>query len=515
MAKRSISDSEIGLIKSMLAKGMKNKDIQFYFNRPDRAVNSGRVSQIKTGSYGPEVPPASTSELDVFLSSHTSTTILRETSPLDPFANKILDSMFTECESKAWRLKCGETDIHECKTSFGFKHCGEWIRAVAALSNNKGGYIFFGAHDKDTTNCSDDDGNYLVVGLKNDIFSKADPAEFTRIIRSNLDPTPTVRTTTVRVGGRTVGVMHVEQHPSRPVIVRNGDGTNTLKEGDIFFRYPGRSERIKYSDLRSMLDERDLTTRSSLIPMISRIISLGPDRTMIADLDNQVIGDSSRPIFIDQTLAEQLKFIKEGSFSETEGAPALRLVGDVTISDKSDNLRKTVRMNLSPDAVLRNFLSNDVVQEPLHYILHSAHSTREWQPIWYYLKLSGLSASSVIDHLKKEVASRPSHQSTTIERLEGKKSAYYLNRGKPQIILRQILADELELPTDDIKAQKFALAIQGLSEKPKNINDIRSILLSCYERATSQSPTHKALQSAVFRAACRLDELLYKEMAEE
>jgi hypothetical protein len=31
---RSIADDEIALIKAMLARGMKNKNIQFYFNRP-------------------------------------------------------------------------------------------------------------------------------------------------------------------------------------------------------------------------------------------------------------------------------------------------------------------------------------------------------------------------------------------------------------------------------------------------------------------------------------------------
>ena len=34
MAKRSISNDEIALIKAMLARGMKNKDIQFLF-QPD------------------------------------------------------------------------------------------------------------------------------------------------------------------------------------------------------------------------------------------------------------------------------------------------------------------------------------------------------------------------------------------------------------------------------------------------------------------------------------------------
>jgi hypothetical protein len=56
MRSRSITDREISLIKAMLARGMRNRDIQFYFNRQDRPVNSGRITGIKDGSdLSPEI----------------------------------------------------------------------------------------------------------------------------------------------------------------------------------------------------------------------------------------------------------------------------------------------------------------------------------------------------------------------------------------------------------------------------------------------------------------------------
>ena len=67
MPRRSITDEEIGLIKAMLRRGMRNRDIQFYFNRQDRPVNSGRITGIRSGDYGPEVPEATDAELDAFL----------------------------------------------------------------------------------------------------------------------------------------------------------------------------------------------------------------------------------------------------------------------------------------------------------------------------------------------------------------------------------------------------------------------------------------------------------------
>ena len=68
---RSITEQEIALIKAMLARGLKNKDIQFLFNRPDRPVNTGRISTIRSGSYSnsSQIIAASDEELETFLRS--------------------------------------------------------------------------------------------------------------------------------------------------------------------------------------------------------------------------------------------------------------------------------------------------------------------------------------------------------------------------------------------------------------------------------------------------------------
>ena len=74
MPRRSITDEEIGLIKAMLRRGMRNRDIQFYFNRQDRPVNSGRITNIRSGDYGPEVPEvpeATDAALDAYLATFT------------------------------------------------------------------------------------------------------------------------------------------------------------------------------------------------------------------------------------------------------------------------------------------------------------------------------------------------------------------------------------------------------------------------------------------------------------
>ncbi|WP_237152084.1 ATP-binding protein [Oryzibacter oryziterrae] len=517
MAKRSITDTEIGLIKAMLARGMANDKVHFYFNRPDRLISSGRITQIKQRKYGGEVAAASDPDLDAFIAAAAeggtagggavSTPKTEELKgPLHP---EVIAAHFTQDEGGTWRLGCGETDEHECKGNFGFKHWHEWMRAIAALANNRGGYIFFGVHDKHEPAVGEDDKSYSVIGLQSGEFAKADPSDFSKLTKSYLDPTPTVRTTTISIGSETIGVMYVEQHPGRPVIARSGDG-KTIKEGDIFFRYPGRSERIKYSDLRAMLDARDASTRRDILPLVERLLALGPERALIADLDKGILNDGKRSIVIDPALLDQIKFIREGEFDEKVGAPALRLIGDVTADGKAVD-SKIVRANITPDAVLRNFLTSEKVEQPLQYLANSANSNREWQPIWYYLHHANIPIDAAIEHLQKEVASHPSHRDGAIARLSGKRSAYNVNNGKPKQLIKEFGSGIIDEPTDDSEAHKFALAVQGLPDEQKNLENFPNILLKCYERATSQTSAHKNLKSAVFRAACRLDELLYRK----
>ena len=70
MARPSLSTHEVALIKAMLQRGMRNNSIQFFFNRPDRPVNSGRITEIKLDRRWSEILPATNVELDHFLEFH-------------------------------------------------------------------------------------------------------------------------------------------------------------------------------------------------------------------------------------------------------------------------------------------------------------------------------------------------------------------------------------------------------------------------------------------------------------
>jgi hypothetical protein len=132
MAKnRSMSDEEVGLVRAMLAKGMKNDQVHFYFNRVDRLISSGRIAQIKNGSYAKEVAGASEDELQAFISKwEADHATVYPKGPQSTMDVEYIQAMFEKRKS-SWHVRSGETDVVECKLNYAVN--GAILKAIAGL----------------------------------------------------------------------------------------------------------------------------------------------------------------------------------------------------------------------------------------------------------------------------------------------------------------------------------------------------------------------------------------------
>lgn len=428
--RRSITDKEIALIKGMKALEMKNSDIQFFFNNPERAVNSGRISDIASGKYSnsAQILAASSSEVKKFINEFSpvgvSATItisaIEQPDDVSPLSDHSIKKMFKKEGDGEYYLLKGEDDRHECKENFRFKYQDKWVKAVAALANNSGGYIFFGIRDKSVEAGVISADSYRVIGMNSDEFRNADPADFSKKIKSLLDPTPHVETKIVDFEGKSVGIMYVQQHSSRPVIALKQEGS--ISEDDIYYRYPGQSAKIKYSDLRTIMDDNARSSQERMLPLLLDLIRIGPDHAMVADLSSGVLRGETGSLTISEDLIDKINFIKEGSFDEKDGAPALRLVGDVLTSGSvTEEIRQKF---VAVDSVVDDFLSQGAIFIAEDYIrcIVVAGNGR-WLPIHYFVKLAGLSTEDA----KKMVASynaAKSRRDTYQNRLSRKESAF-------------------------------------------------------------------------------------------
>src|SRR3546814_149915 len=148
-------------------------------------------------------------------------------------------------------------------------------------------------------------------------------------VKVHLAPTPVITTKEViEFDGTKIGFVHVEPHPHKPVIVCKDDG-DKLREGEILFRYAGQSARIKFTDLRELLAERDRKAQLALANAAGKLATVGTANALILDTDKNVLDADGKEILIDEDLAKSINFIKEGHFDEVEGGPTLKLIGEV------------------------------------------------------------------------------------------------------------------------------------------------------------------------------------------
>lgn len=481
-----LTDREIAIVKTMLSEGMIASDIHFYFNRKDRVINLGRISEIKNGrnKASKRIPPASKEEMNEFISSFNNGTYL------DPLSRHSILSLFSNKDG-VWRIRHDETDRVECKESFSSG--SNWLRTIAGLSNNRGGYIIFGVRDDDH-----DMGKLSVVGLKDSYFVNADPADIADKVRSVFDPTPSFVKGVVDIDGCTIGIIYVNQHSGRPVIAsRNAEG---VKEGDIYFRYSGSTARIKYSDLRSLFDDRDSKSRLEMIPLLERLMDLGPKNAMVIDLSSKELLTSTSSIPIDEELIRKMVLVKEGEFVEGSGYPSLKLVGSVhTASDESRHV-------ITKSDMISDFLSQSINASPTEYLrFYVEQGNSAWLPIHFYISKSDINYDEAVEFIRS-CNSTSTIVERAISRITKKDSAYKLHGGSPNVIRDIILKNgELDYSSEQAVGH-IGYALQGIENNPfLDKEHLIGICSDIYHIALERN--YEKIMSPLRKGIARIDEL--------
>jgi hypothetical protein len=489
--KRNMADVEVGLVRTMLAKGMKNDQVHFYFNHADRLISSGRIAQIKDGSYAKDVAAASDDELTAFIAKWDADhAAIYPKGPQSQTDIEYIEALFEKRKS-SWCVRAGETDVVECKLNYAVS--GKIIRAIAGLANNKGGHILFGIRD----------GANIVEGMSDDKFQTLDPALLTSHLVSFLDPVPTVARVSHTIGGKKIGVLHVEKHERAPVIVLKGMGTD-LREGAVYFRYVGETRQIKPGELRAIIETREARAVAEFSRRMNRVAS-GAGATI--DLDTGEVSGRTGSFVIDKALLPSIQFVREGDFTQSKGAPTLRLVGDVQpISAADRDTVHVVRDNIPPHSIVENFLLENQVQDPLAYLHAQAYYQRKWMPIWYYVHQLSMSVDDLVEDLRRLTACMPSSRDAIVHRLRGTQSAYKLYTGKPKTILADFKAGKISVPKNDTDLSAFAYSLHGLPNDYKKISDVRPLVLECLKRDTAEKN-----RTQIYKAACRVDEILHHQ----
>ncbi|WP_082672711.1 AlbA family DNA-binding domain-containing protein [Luteimonas abyssi] len=195
----------------------------------------------------------------------------------------------------------------------------EYARTLVGMANNQGGSLVFGVANNPRN----------PIGLRDDRFASFDTKDLNRVLLGYFSSDIDWNMETFDVAGATFGRIQVQQAPFRPIVCTRSHAQKNLREGAVYFRYRGETREIRAAELVAMLaNERD-RERQLWIKHIQSIATVGPQAAHILDLSRKRIDFGSSKVLIDESLVGKLKLVKEGHFTEREGAPALRLIGDI------------------------------------------------------------------------------------------------------------------------------------------------------------------------------------------
>jgi hypothetical protein len=157
---------------------------------------------------------------------------------------------------------------------------------------------------------------------------------------------------------------------------------------------------------------------------LKQITKVGVTNAAIFDLGTGEVTGSRGAFVIDGSLLPRLKFIKEGEFHETKGAPTLKLIGELEATEPgliqpSKIVSKTKAIGTGD--VVHAFLDKEQVSEPLEYIKRICFESSGYLPVYYFIKLAGYSRSQTIS-MMKQVVSKSQSKSKLLKRLESDES---------------------------------------------------------------------------------------------
>ena len=270
-----------------------------------------------------------------------------------------------------------ESQYLEFKESFNLAGLADYYRDFAAFANNKGGYLIFGVKDKPKRE---------LIGLSTkaiEQFDKLDPETVTGHLLDLFSTNISWEHEIYTLDNITFGVFYIYESNAKPIISKKDEGKDQiLKNGEIYFRYGGRTQKIQFAELESIINKRIEQNNSQWLDLVQKIGKSGPQHAAILDSEKGLIEKGNNQIFVvDEELVKEFQIIREGEFSETKGAKTLKLVGNITPINQVEVIRKVKEDKLKEYPLSATDLVNEIKKKQPNF---------NQNRIWEILKENGV-----------------------------------------------------------------------------------------------------------------------------
>ncbi len=226
----------------------------------------------------------------------------------------------------------------EYKEGFNYAGWDTYLRNFSAFANNNGGYMIFGVKDRPKE----------PIGLGEraaEMFDSIDEEYISGEINKLFSPAINWEKQLIEAFGKPFGIIYIYKGNVKPVIAKHDDGV--IKNGEVYYRYSGRVQKIEYGELNEIIENRIKENTEQIKSLLFKISEIGPSNAAVLDVERGILEkDKDNILVLDEELIPKIKFIKEGDFSEKKGAQTLKLVGDVHPVDQVEII-KIKKQNLT------------------------------------------------------------------------------------------------------------------------------------------------------------------------
>ena len=434
----------------------------------------------------------------------------------NPISDEMLAKIFKTSPQNPDRLIKREDKNHEFKEAYNNANMAMYLKTMAAFANNDGGYIIFGIKDSPR----------LLLGLSEKSlqqFSELPTEKLTQLLNDYFAPSIEWTSCIYLFKGKSFGVIYVYSLNNKPAICKKSkDAQNNkyaLKEADIYYRYSGKSERIKYAELQKIIDDKRKNEEKQWLHFLMKAARIGVENASILDLNKGELQEGGNRLVLDEEHLEKMRFVKEGQFVERYGAPTLRWVGDFNTLESGKIVVKTTRKvitALEQTDIVEAFLKNEIVENPCDYIKRICSSTTGNLPVYYYITIGNLTKETALRCIE-ETTARGQAKRTLIKKIKSFEAIplkIFPEKETESSKTRKKYAscwinENLNIGEDGFNLKQCLTAISYISSEniAKHLDYIKTTLLELYKEYYE---TADGSLAGCFRdAICYIDSAIY------
>lgn len=430
---------------------------------------------------------------------------------MNPISEIALSRIFKKSSRNPDLIGTNEGITIEYKESFGWKSLSEYLKAMASFANRDGGYIILGVKDKP----------HKLLGLQGQAlqrFESIDNQEWTTNLKEHFAPEIVWEKTTYAFEGQKYGVIYTYPAKEKPVICKKD--ADVLRKAAIYYRYNSQNSEIEYPELHSIIDQEKQKINDQWMRTIRQIGDSGITKTAILDLKNGKMTGANTTLYIDESLLNDIEFVQEGSFVETGGNPALKVVGQVqtVVGAQRVVVEQECNKAINADEIIKGFITQERVNNPMEFVKQICYQSTGNMPVYYYLSLAHKSNDEGVSYIN-EVPINSMAKDLLKRRLGNREVKFSRLPSNTTIVTKKkkayaqaMLQHNLIIPATEAELKYCLNAMRSLD--PQLISEHKDYLLNVlYEIYTGyfNSQPFSSIKSEFRYVLCWMDEALYMD----